>query len=281
MADIDPEKLQKRLKRILSRTPRVSKTPSRTCPPEAVDIAKLLNGEVVTRQSGQLVRITTTLSEMVSDSGGFLANFRYCFEEKGFAEKPDEFHTELQKLIEIPPEKILFLDIETTGLTAGNIFLIGTLRYSSEEIYLEQLFARDYSEEAGILEEFFETLAQFSALVTFNGKTFDLPFIFMRAEFFGLKRSEPKVHFDLLHEARRRWKGVAPDCKLKTLERMLCSRWRTDDVPSELVPEIYHDYIRTGKTQEIPKILYHNALDLISMCEIVLVILRGGRDWAE
>jgi len=287
---MDRDRLLKKLNDILSRTPSrgadapSSRGPSSPTPPPrrpAADVAALLGGEVVEQEGITYVRVEAKLSEMTSDAEAFLANFRYAFEQAGYADTPDQYHEEVQRLLEAEATGIIFLDIETTGLSGARVFLVGSLQYRGGDLSLKQLFARDYSEEEGIVREVFDDLRGCSALVTFNGKAFDLPFLQERASFFGIEIQIPAVHFDLLHEARRRWKNVVPNCRLQTLERILCSRWRPNDVPSELIPQFYHDFVRTGDPAEIPRILYHNALDIISMCEILLVILRGGRGWAE
>jgi len=283
MSPLDRDRILKKLGEILSRTPPGKvEAPSSTGPESPTpNLAALLGGEVVERDGIPYVRVKAQLSEMTADAEGFLANFRYAFEQADFAERPDQFHAEVQKLLEANAAGIVFLDIETTGLSGATVFLIGSLQYRNGDLCLRQLFARDYSEEEGIVREFVDDLRGASALVSFNGKAFDLPFLRDRARFYGIETPIPSVHFDLLHEARRRWKKVMPNCRLQTLERVLCSRWRTNDLPSELIPQVYHDFVRTGNAEEMPRILYHNALDLISMCEILLVILRGGRDWAQ
>ena len=108
------------------------------------------------------------------------------------------------------PEKWLFLDTETTGLSGGTgtyAFLIGLAWWDSGGLQMEQLFLRDYSEEHSILHELAGRLAERPVLVTFNGKTFDWPLLQSR---FTMTRSIaiPKIaaHLDLLHPARALWR---------------------------------------------------------------------------
>ena len=80
-------------------------------------------------------------------------------------------------------------------------------------------------------------------------------------------------HFDLLHHARRRWKSQLPNCKLQTLERYICGRNRVGDIPGRDIPLAYHDYVRTGNTEQVRSILHHNALDLVTLLQLSLTFI--------
>jgi uncharacterized protein YprB with RNaseH-like and TPR domain len=113
-------------------------------------------------------------------------------------------------------------------------------------------------------------------LVTFNGKSFDWPQIRDRST---LHERDPDsvdnhlVHLDLLHHARRRWRCELPNCKLQTLERYICGRHRTGDIPGGDIPAAYHDYVRTGDLAEVRQILHHNALDLVTLLQLSLLFI--------
>jgi hypothetical protein len=78
------------------------------------------------------------------------------------------------------------------------------------------------------------------------------------------------VHVDVLHHARRRWRRQLPDCRLKTLEQLVCRRRRTGDIPGHLIPAAYAEFVRTGFEREIDAILYHNAVDLVTLFDLTL-----------
>ena len=108
---------------------------------------------------------------------------------------------------------------------------------ATAQLVFEQYLARDYSEEPAILHAFAGSYEQSGVLVTFNGKSFDMTH---DPRAVGLPRrgapwAEPP-HLDLLHEARRRWKGQLPNCKLQTLEQHLCGRQRVGDIPGARHP---------------------------------------------
>jgi len=116
-------------------------------------------------------------------------------------------------------------------------------------------------------------------LVTFNGKSFDWPMVKDRSTLhrpdFVRHSSDQSLqdgreppngdHCDLLHHARRRWKCKFPNCRLQTLERLVCGRHRVDDIPGGNIPALYHEFVRTRDVWTLQPILHHNALDLVTL----------------
>src|ERR1700761_6596888 len=79
---------------------------------------------------------------------------------------------------EVAPEKLAFLDTETTGLGAGACaFLVGVGSIDSAGFRLRQFLMRDWDEEASLLTRLADYLGRFEALVTYNGRTFDQPLL--------------------------------------------------------------------------------------------------------
>jgi hypothetical protein len=149
-------------------------------------------------------------------------------------------------------------------------FLVG-LAYWDHDIGLvcEQLLVRQLGEEAPVLARVAERIRQASMLVTFNGKSFDLPvlrsrFVMGRAAF----PDEP-AHLDLVHVARRLHKGRGFGARLGTLEREILGFVREDDVPSGEVSACYLHFLRTGDTRALLKVIDHNLWDVVSMAAIV------------
>ncbi|MCA9240300.1 MAG: ribonuclease H-like domain-containing protein, partial [Planctomycetales bacterium] len=106
-----------------------------------------------------------------------------------------------------------------------------------------------------------------------NGKSFDWPMIEDRSRRHLLHKRRPLVppaHLDMLHPARRKWKKLLPDCKLQTIERMVCRRARGADIPGGQIPAVYDAFVRTGRDHEMRVVLEHNAVDLVSLLDIAL-----------
>jgi len=167
------------------------------------------------------------------------------------------------------PESVVFVDLETTGLSATPVFLIGTMECSEDGLVFRQYFARDYSQEISILSAFNDRLASTQMLVSFNGKSFDLPYLRNRAVALGVKMRKRLAHLDLLHEARKLYAGRLPNCKLQTLEYGVCGRSRGDDIPGSEIPAAYHEFVRTADAGKISLILKHNLFDLLTMADLM------------
>lgn len=169
---------------------------------------------------------------------------------------------------------LLVMDIETSGVNdATPLFLIGTLRFDDEEPKLEFFLARNGEEEAAALNAYHQR-ARGKRLVTFNGKSFDWPFIARRSRRHGVPFSDPLFHLDMLHHARRQWRSQLPDCRLQTLEKFLCGRGRIGDVPGYKIPGQYADFVERSRAGQnvawlLSPILHHNALDVLTLAEVV------------
>ena len=177
------------------------------------------------------------------------------------------------RLKEIDINKTVFLDTETTGLAGGAgtyIFLVGVGYFEEDQFCVRQYFMRDYNEERALLSALNELLANFKAVVTYNGKTFDLPLMESRYIMSGMKMSlKDPYHFDLLYPARRLWKRRLENCSLSTVERDILGVIRDDDVPGHLIPEIYFRYLRTKNARAIKQVFEHNLQDIISLVALV------------
>jgi uncharacterized protein YprB with RNaseH-like and TPR domain len=178
--------------------------------------------------------------------------------------------------ISLPPGLLLF-DLETLGFLGHPLFLIGFLRSPRDgrEGEVLQLLARDYTEEEAIVRAFGESGRRAPRWVSFNGKSFDLPFLRSRAAFHGVALPEPREHLDLLHLARRTYRGVLPDCRLQTLEDRVLRRGRQDDLPGSQIPQAYHEFVRTGDPSRLARILEHNRNDLLTLARLLLHLECG------
>jgi hypothetical protein len=104
-----------------------------------------------------------------------------------------------------------------------------------------------------------------------------MPVLRDRLGLHGVASPDEPPHLDLLHHARRRWRGVLPDCRLQTLEWKICGRRRSGDIPGEEIPAAYHHFVRTGDASDMLTVFHHNALDLITLADVALA-LAGPED---
>jgi len=181
-----------------------------------------------------------------------------------------------------PPETWVFLDTETTGLAGGSgtcAFLIGLGRVTADGFEIRQFFMRDFCEEASQLHAVREALAEAQVLVTYNGKSFDIPLLETR---YRMSRARPPFgsipHLDLLFGARRIWRLRLDSCRLTELETQILGHERDDDIPGELIPKAYFDFVRTGRAGKMGPVFLHNALDIVSLACLTAVVASVFRD---
>lgn len=184
-------------------------------------------------------------------------------------------------------EDILFLDTETTGLSGGTgtyVFLLGTAHLDGVELVLRQHLLADLASERQFVGMIAAELDGFRACASYNGKSFDLPLL--RSRFVMTIRTELSVdesHLDLLHPARRLWRGRFGSVTLRQIEESILDDGRTDDIPGSLIPERYFRYLREREPHLVEPILRHNARDVISLVRVAdriatsVIAARAGR----
>jgi hypothetical protein len=178
------------------------------------------------------------------------------------------------RLGDLSPASFAFLDTETTGLSGGTgtfAFLIGVGRFENQEFHLAQFFLRDPAEEPAQLAALEAFLAPCQAIVTFNGKAFDLPLLITRYNLHGWQHPfTDLIHVDLLHLARRLWKERLPSRSLGSLEVQILDAHRTEeDVPGWLIPSLFFNYLRDGDPEPLKSVFYHNAMDVLSLAALL------------
>lgn len=242
-------------------------------------IENIAPGRVIRRADGGTYwLIERRLTEMAPHCKSFVRRYGQLLTSEAII-LPDGARRELAEFVECDPLRVVYLDLETTGLAGEPLFLVGLMEFDGTDFAIKQFFARNYAEEFHVLADVADYLARFEMLVTFNGRSFDVPYMSHRAIVNQLHFQAPRRHFDLLHEARRRWRDLLPNCKLVTLEEFICRRRRIGDIPSELIPEAYHRFVHTEDASEMRHVIHHNALDLLTMAELALFMLTGRKDW--
>lgn len=174
----------------------------------------------------------------------------------------------------LDPYRVLYIDTETTGLSTGAgtvAFLVGLGYLQGDCFVVKQFLMRDYCDESPMLIEIESIMKDFDMLVTFNGKTFDLPLLRTR---FLMNRIPQAVlempHADLLHIARRIFKMRLSKCNLSHLEEAVFLKPRSDDdLPGALIPQRYFDYLKTGQFSLLTDVLEHNKQDIASLCQLL------------
>jgi uncharacterized protein len=167
-----------------------------------------------------------------------------------------------------------FYDTETTGLkgTGVLIFLNGILTKTNDGFLLKQFVLADPSQETAFLyaSDFWKDT---QTIITYNGKSFDLPQLITR---WTMNRNFlPKLkqhdHIDLMHTSKRIWKGDLERFKLKQIEEQKLGFKRNGDIPGHLAPIIYFDAVKTGSPVNLMKVLKHNEWDILSLVTLYII----------
>ena len=195
-----------------------------------------------------------------------------------------------------PKERILFYDIETTGLSMAkaSMYLIGAVFFEDGRWKLRQFFAESQYDETKLLEGFFGLVNERKRLgrvflVSYNGDGFDLPFLKGCLRQYGLPYDfTGTFSLDLLKKVRpyRKLTGLS-DCRLKTVEK-LCGIEREDRYSGGELIYVYEEYLRLSgldpescentelnrklKDELLRTLLLHNAEDILDMPLIMDVL---------
>jgi uncharacterized protein YprB with RNaseH-like and TPR domain len=206
-------------------------------------------------------------------------------EHLAWPDAPPVLDAAFAKLGPIQRERLLFFDTETTGLAGGTgtrAFMIGAADWHDGGLRLRQLTTTTMAAEADMLRTFAGWLPAGTALVSYNGKCYDAPLLNTR---YRLARQPSPLtgllHLDLLHPARRRWKGRWENCRLGTLERRVLDIVRDDDLPGAEAPRAWLDYLRGGSARNLRRVAEHNAQDLRSLAGLCLHLSALAREGLE
>ena len=227
-------------------------------------LPELLGGELNRNIYGECILVEKELEPDLEES------FKESFEYKG--DTVARLANDLT-LSGFDIQETVFLDTETTGLAGGTgtyAFLVGLGFFKNDVFKIKQYFMRDFHEEKALLFSLQKDLEKFNFVVSYNGKRYDMPllntrFIVNRIDL----RLDNLLHLDLLYPTRRVWKRRLGSCTLSNIESCILNVFRKSDVPGEMVPQIYFDFVRLGETQMLKKIFDHNAYDIASLVSLL------------
>ena len=177
-----------------------------------------------------------------------------------------------------------YFDTETTGLSTGAgtvIFLAGVGCVEDDAMIVRQYLLPDYPFERPLLRALVADLAAAQRIVSYNGRTFDLPMLAARLTFHGLFREQatlPEAHDDLLPTARRLFRRPLGGARLAEVESGVLGVRREVDCPGSEVPARYFGYLGGGSPDILAVVLDHNFQDVVSLAllEAEVIRLRAG-----
>ncbi len=148
---------------------------------------------------------------------------------------------------------IAYLDIETTGLGADLDCITTIAVYDGSETYT---FVQGQN-----MDEFADCINRYKVIVTFNGKTFDLPFI---RRHMGIPMNH--AHIDLRYVlCSLGFKGG-----LKKCEKLLgIDRKELTDVDGYFAVLLWQEYLKTGRKETLETLLAYNVADVVNLAAIL------------
>lgn len=213
-------------------------------------LAQQLKGDVI---SPGLIRIENWIE---------LNRLHDCYEAS--ADKPIQHVDQIDNW-----DQLLFVDTETTGLSTASgtlVFILGAAEIVDGKLRLEQMLITKISAETELLAWFNRKIATKSHLVSYNGKSFDVPLLATR---YRMARSKSdllqKQHIDLLHWIRRCHRKHMRDCRLPTAEQHCLGFTRKDDLPGSEAPNVWQEMLRFANVNRVEPLVQHHAWDVISL----------------
>jgi len=174
---------------------------------------------------------------------------------------------------DVARDDVLCFDTETTGLAGGTgtrAFMVGAADLVDGRLRVRQLLATTLAAEQAMLEAFAAWLRPGTVLVSYNGRSYDAPLLKARYRLARLPCPiTPLAHLDLLHPARRRWRGRWENCRLATIERRVLGIVREDDLPGSEAPRAWRDYLLGGPATDLRRVLAHNHDDVRSLMQLL------------
>ncbi len=183
-----------------------------------------------------------------------------------------------------------FIDTETSGLAGGTgtwAFTCGLGRIDGDRLLLRQWLLTRLDSEPRMLALLADALSDVELLISFNGKSFDLPLLQTRLRLArpemdagrdAASRLAATAHLDLLHPLRRAFASRWPDCRLASAEQRLLGFQRDDDLPGAEAPAAWLDWLRRGDGARLGAVLRHNRLDLVSLLALVPALVAVEHD---
>lgn len=193
-------------------------------------------------------------------------------------EKPTSLNpTDILSEHTLVPERTLFLDIETTGLSPARnrVCLIGCafLDEASGAWQIRQWFDDTGSSEQHLLSSFTGFLQSFDTVIHFNGRTFDLPFLEKRAGADDVPLSfSPLRSIDLYRilTSQKRVLGL-PNYRQQTVEAEM-GTGRSEHTSGKDFVDGYRLFLKTHSKAALTQILGHNYADMEGLLSLAPIL---------
>lgn len=173
------------------------------------------------------------------------------------------------------PSKILYIDIETTGLAkeSTSLYLIGCGYYSDSDFCTKLFFAENYDEELLLLNTFIDFSKKFTHLLHFNGIKFDIPYLEYKAKKYGIDGIFDHLEqIDIYYLCKPlRYLLFPQSMRQKCIEDFLEIERKDMYNGGELI-SVYHSYVEHPNDNDFDKLITHNLEDVLGMHKLTPIL---------
>lgn len=173
------------------------------------------------------------------------------------------------------PQEVLFLDIETTGIsrTGSTVYLIGCIYLQPEGWQMTQWFDDTGMDEKMILSSFLVFCGKYKYIINYNGNRFDLPFLRARMDFHGLlSDAAPFLSMESVdlyaYVAPYRHLLGLPDYRQQTMEACL-GTGRTEDADGKELIDTYKKYLHLPSLEMLDRLVLHNQANVEGLLKLL------------
>ena len=170
---------------------------------------------------------------------------------------------------------ILYFDIETTGLSAkrSDLYLIGCSYFSDSAFRTQLIFNDNGTSEPEMLSHFEQLLKNHKILVSYNGDTFDIPYLLKKMEQFDVDTALGDIQSVDIYRTTRKYKKLLrlDSAKQFDIEHLVDFQRNTFISGGDLI-SAYKHYLGSHDESLLDDMLTHNHDDirgLISISEFV------------
>ena len=151
--------------------------------------------------------------------------------------------------------QMVYLDIETTGLDRYHDPITTISLYDGKSIY--------YYINGHNLNDFPDDIYKYNVIVSYNGKTFDVPFI---ENYFGIKLDH--AHIDLRYIlGSLGYRGGLKSCETQ----LGIDRGDLKDIDGFFAVQLWHDYQKTGNPKALETLLAYNIQDVLTLENLMVI----------
>ena len=170
--------------------------------------------------------------------------------------------------------RIIAFDIETTGLFPHHdqIILSGLLDTGGDTVSATQFFCDQTGDEPSLIRNTLDVLTQADVILTYNGSSFDLPFLEKRAAKYGIPVSLNYCHLDL-YSVLSSFSGLKDGIRSlsqKNVERFMgVDTMRADRISGGDSVRLYERFMTTRGFDLERQILLHNHDDILQLYRLL------------